>query len=748
MQLLTCYECLFFPLVIVLATNWQQQYYQHYPQYYNNNYRHNSSTSQYYESHFPQLLHYNSTRPKPADKRRQPPIFLGGGIQGIFPFGTGPWGGVNGVATAGIGIGLTLGGSCPIGQTPFINPLNRQPQGCVGSIGCPSGFACTSASSAAQQRLCCSCAGATCGGGGTGLMGSGLSALSTRLGTGGLVTGGQPGIGGFPNRLAIGGLPNTGLGNGGFVVVGGCPSGFAALQGNMNCNIRVPTSCPPSYSCIQSPSAAARYLCCSPLSVSGGFTGGRVSPQIPLSNTPIRIPTPQIPVPASNPLGCASGRAPFLSTGSNPFFCTPQSQNCPVGAVCELSTLQNQYICCSISNTGGGVGVGGTNFYCQDGSLPYLTGNQPQFCQRFGGGLNTPCPTGYKCQSPQGVTAIPQSICCRSGTNLGICPNGGTLLSSSGGFCASSGVTIQSGGCPAYYICLTLTNGQNGCCSSPFGVGVTSGQCPNGQPALTTVTQCQIGSLGQCPAGYQCVQLSNGLSGCCLTTPTTTTTLGQCPNGGRLLDPFTTCLTAAPTGQSGCPAGYACFQLSTGQARCCTAAGTGGGDVCPAGGQLFSASPCTLGSQFDCPTGFVCITLQSGRTGCCGSATPPNLCSAQSAFIQNGAPLVCTAGTGTCPLGYSCQPAADGQSYCCQTARCPRGITIGTPQTCTPGSTSACPGGFTCEAAANQANQFICCPLRFRVPRNESRWSGLRQEEENERSENSDGDYDYWSLFG
>ena len=314
--------------------------------------------------------------------------------------------------------------------------------------------------------------------------------------------------------------------------------------------------------------------------------------------------------------------------------------------------------------------------------------------------------------------------------------------------------------CPDGNTCCKLSSGQWGCCPLPKAVCCSDHLhcCPNGYTcdvSAGTCTQrdevipfvkktpakyknviCPDGQ-SECPDGNTCCQLSSGQWGCCPLPNAVCCSdhLHCCPNGYTCDVSAGTCTredevipfvkktpakyknVICPDGQSECPDGNTCCQLSSGQWGCCPLPNAvccsdhlhccPQGDTCDvsAGTCLredevipfvkktpakYKDVVCPDGST--CPDGNTCCQLSSGGYGCCPL---PNAvcCSDHLHCCPQGD--TCDVSAGTCLREDEVIPFVKKTPAKYKDVVCPDG--------------STCPDGNTCCQLSSGG--YGCCPL-------------------------------------
>ena len=247
--------------------------------------------------------------------------------------------------------------------------------------------------------------------------------------------------------------------------------------------------------------------------------------------------------------------------------------------------------------------------------------------------------------------------------------------------------------------------------------------CPGGQtecPDGNTCCQLSSGQYGCCPLP-QAVCCSDHLH-CCPTGYTCDVSAGTCTKEDDVI-PFVKKTPAkyniiCPDGQSQCPDGNTCCQLSSGQYGCCPLPNavccSDHEHCCPQGSTCdVSKGTCTQegevipfvkktpakyknivcpDGQSECPDGNTCCKLSSGQWGCC--PLPNAVC--------------CSDGVHCCPEGYTCDVSAGtctkGDDVIPFVKKTPAKYNIICPD-----GQSQCPDGNTCCQLSS--GQYGCCPL-------------------------------------
>ncbi|XP_077979178.1 uncharacterized protein LOC144434584 isoform X2 [Glandiceps talaboti] len=350
--------------------------------------------------------------------------------------------------------------------------------------------------------------------------------------------------------------------------------------------------------------------------------------------------------------------------------------------------------------------------------------------------------------------------------------------------------------CPDGNTCCVLSSGKYGCCPLPKAVccsdhlhccpsgttcDVSAGKCNKGDFSMDWVQKREATSVNsilcpdgqsQCPDGDTCCQLTTGQWGCCPLPkavccsdhlhccPSGTTcdvSEGKCNKGDFSMDwvqkreVISVNSILCPDGQSQCPDGDTCCQLTTGQWGCCplpkAVCCSDHLHCCPSGTTCdVSEGKCNKGDfsmdwvqkheatsvnaivcpdgQSQCPDSDTCCQLTTGQWGCC--PLPKAVCcsdhlhccpsgttcdvsggkcnkgdfsmdwvrktSAAGAIIPKVTAVECSDNKSQCPDGNTCCKTLTGQYGCCPL---PNAV-------CCPNQNFCCPSGTTCDAVAKK----------------------------------------------
>lgn len=284
-------------------------------------------------------------------------------------------------------------------------------------------------------------------------------------------------------------------------------------------------------------------------------------------------------------------------------------------------------------------------------------------------------------------------------------------------------------------------NAQLKCLAQPVTNGVQETLCSNA---------CTLGTNATCSLPLACQSSSAfaGFTGACLLPGTSVTPVGKActangdcgsaiglcdlpepsPSGNQFwVDGY--CTQSCAAGQAACPAGSACFDLTTqqlclqscrvGLSDCrpdysCVATGTGTGTSGVCMPRCYADSDCADQANFFCRTCDGLCVSRGNPVGSVGDACASDAtCGAGQAcrtLDDSSTATFCTQqcarGCGTCPSGSTCSPLSSGDLFCLRDCTgpgtCPTGLRCAdtlTGKACLPACTrdTQCPVGQSCS---------------------------------------------------
>lgn len=201
---------------------------------------------------------------------------------------------------------------------------------------------------------------------------------------------------------------------------------------------------------------------------------------------------------------CVSGRSPYPSS-DDPQVCNPSTPLCPSGTACELSSQQNQYICCDLDFR---------KPQCPYGLEPFMDGSVVRKCDTFDQGPLSICPKRYSCMKSD-INNV--EICCQPTEDTG-CRNSNDepyMVDERPLNCTANPYI-----CPSSYVCEPSANHHSLICCRQ-SIQLRSDICPDKSPAYRIndeVVYCDLDE--DCPRRFKCQEHRGNrrLSVCCPTS--------------------------------------------------------------------------------------------------------------------------------------------------------------------------------------------------------------------------------------
>ncbi|CDW58619.1 kunitz:Bovine pancreatic trypsin [Trichuris trichiura] len=439
-------------------------------------------------------------------------------------------------------------GTCPAGQSAYMDALTNSPRQCQPNIdnSCPQGFFCTYSGSATNS-FCCGTAMVHCPQGGEPYMEPFLN--TPRQCTPGVANTCPANYACQTTLFNVGGVQSaTGFCCGTPNV---CPPHYAPFVQNNQPVTCIPTAfpsvCPAGYTCQRNSMLQQSYCC---------ILSNHARNPCEQNKTPYRVQgAPVVCTQGSTVAGCPPGYTCDLNAESNSFYCCsfspgqPMIGNCPPGytlvqpsrycspnvpgscgpnSICHYDSSQARYVCCSSVNIVPPPSIPSQFNPCPPPRQPFYnpTTGQPLACLL--GTASSGCPNGYNCAYS---AAMKNYFCCSRtgspGPTRNVCPAGQEPaidpMTRQPRICP---LNVPGFRCPPGYRCTyRAADRQYYCCRAYDGRGVVPGTsqfnegCPRGRPYIYPGTKTPLSCSpwgSRCPTGHSCLQ-AIGRSGylCC-----------------------------------------------------------------------------------------------------------------------------------------------------------------------------------------------------------------------------------------